>query len=99
MRRSHWIRQNMSECVLDGFHLYVVNNIKAKCRTCCFVGLSLLITCMINCGKSGRNHAYCKTNAINVCKEASGECGSGRRLEIVTWEYMHMRQLLNDILT
>ena len=72
MRRSHWIRQNMSECVLDGFHLYVVNNIKAKCRTCCFVGLSLLITCMINCGKFGRSHACCETNAINVCKEASG---------------------------
>jgi hypothetical protein len=33
MSRLHQIRQNMSERVLDGFRLYVVNNIEAKCRT------------------------------------------------------------------
>jgi hypothetical protein len=98
MSRSHWIRQNMSECVLDGFHLYVVNNIKAKCRTYCLVGLFTLISCMIHCDKPGCNHACSEVNTTNVCKEASGKYGSERRLEILTWDHIHMRQLLNDIL-
>jgi hypothetical protein len=69
----------MSECVLDGFHLYVVNNIKAKCRTNCLLGLFTLVTCMIDCEKPGCNHACGETNAINVCREAPGERGGERR--------------------
>jgi hypothetical protein len=99
MSRSHWIGQNMSECALDGFHLYVVNNIEAKCRTYCFVGLFILITRVINCDKSGRNHDCCEINAINVCRESPGECDGMRRLETAAGEHVHTRQLLNATLT